>query len=260
MLFPLLLTLFVASVSARLAPAVLQHDDVLLFARDGSVHVMKNFDYQLLEAKAALHHRKAQQQQQSQSQPDQQLSAVNKRCDESTEYQVLTDTMFTDWDVAMSPVLGATGSTNASIAVTKGYTLANSFYVSALVSHLSYVSPTNRIFRQKGNNAVSRALLDALLGTDLDAGTTTWTTSDDQTFTFAVPPGQYGLVVSNPYARRVAGNMLSGCTDAPDVEAWSSTTYTSQSYTGMEWVSGPITMCNSSVYPVPYCIGEGSHM
>lgn len=40
------------------------------------------------------------------------------------------DTNFNDWDVPMSPVVGNIGSTGASVAVTKGYSVANSAYVS----------------------------------------------------------------------------------------------------------------------------------
>lgn len=40
------------------------------------------------------------------------------------------DTNFNDWDVPMSPVIGNIGSTGASVAVTKGYSVANSAYVS----------------------------------------------------------------------------------------------------------------------------------
>lgn len=41
----------------------------------------------------------------------------------------MKDTHFNDWDVAMSPVIGNIGSTGASVAVTKGYSVANSAYV-----------------------------------------------------------------------------------------------------------------------------------
>lgn len=107
---------------------------------------------------------------------------------------------------------------------------------------------------------ISRSFLEKLLGVDMPGkGTWTWTTSDDQTFTFQVPQGQYGLVVSNPYVRRVTGNYISGCVDSPSYEPWQTTTYSTQSYTNMEWVEGPIRLCNSTTYPVPYCVGSGTH-
>lgn len=76
---------------------------------------------------------------------------------------------------------------------------------------------------------------------------------------FSVPAGQWGVVVSNPYTRRLSGNVVSGCTDSPTTEEFSSDSYTSQSYGDLSWVTGPIRICNSSTYPVPYCVGTGTH-
>ena len=107
---------------------------------------------------------------------------------------------------------------------------------------------------------ISRSFLEKLLGVDMPGkGTWTWTTSDEQKFTFQVPQGQYGLVVSNPYVRRVTGNYISGCVDSPSYEPWQTTTYETQEYTNMQWVKGPIRLCNSTSYPVPYCVGSGTH-
>lgn len=88
---------------------------------------------------------------------------------------------------------------------------------------------------------------------------TTWTTTDTETFTFWVPPGEHGLVVSQPLVRRITGNYVSGCNDAPNYEPFTSDSYSSQTYNSMSWVRGPIILCNSTEYPVPFCNGEGSH-
>lgn len=214
----------------------LQYDDVIVAGRDGSIVVMKDYEYELQEARETLHRRKADL---VHIPPRKEAHTNQRRCDESIEYQVLSDTNFNDWDVAMSPVIGNIGSTGASVAVTKGYSVANSAY---------------------GNNAISRSFLEKLLGVDMPGkGTWTWTTSDEQKFTFQVPQGQYGLVVSNPYVRRVTGNYISGCVDSPSYEPWQTTTYSTQEYTNMQWVKGPIRLCNSTSYPVPYCIGSGTH-
>jgi len=89
--------------------------------------------------------------------------------------------------------------------------------------------------------------------------TTTWTTTDSETFTFWVPPGAHGLVVSQPYVRRVTGNLVTGCTDSPSYEPFTSDSYSSQTYNSMSWVKGPIILCNSTQYPVPFCNGQGVH-
>lgn len=89
--------------------------------------------------------------------------------------------------------------------------------------------------------------------------TEAWATTDTQTFSFTVPTGQYGVVVSNPYAHRLTGNVLSGCTDSPTSDAFTSDSFTSETYGSLSWVTGPIGMCNSSTYPIPYCVGTGAH-
>ncbi|KXH38347.1 hypothetical protein CSIM01_09692 [Colletotrichum simmondsii] len=71
--------------------------------------------------------------------------------------------------------------------------------------------------------------------------------------------GDYGLVVSQPNVRRVTGNIFSGCTDSPTVDAFTSDSYSDQSYGNLAWVKGVIRLCNSTTYPVPYCIGQGEH-
>ncbi|KAJ0118861.1 hypothetical protein J7T55_013117 [Diaporthe amygdali] len=221
---------------AKPTPTVLQYDDVIVAGKDGSVVVMKDYEYELKEARETLQRRKAD----AARSADQPESHVNhRRCDESVEYQVLSDTNFNDWDVPMSPVIGNIGSTGASVAVSKGYTVADSAY---------------------GNNIISRSFLEKLLGVEMPSGGTwTWTTKDDQTFTFQVPQGQYGLVVSNPYVRRVTGNYVSGCVDSPSYDPWQITTHTTQEYTNMQWVAGPIRLCNNTAYPIPYCVGTGTH-
>lgn len=111
---------------AKPAPTVLQHDDVLVLRSDGQPLVMKSWDYKIEEDKREVQRRKANK-----------LPRVaapspktDKRCEQSTEVQVLTDSYFNDWDVAMSPVISNTGSASALVAVSKGYSLTNTVTVS----------------------------------------------------------------------------------------------------------------------------------
>lgn len=104
------------------------------------------------------------------------------------------------------------------------------------------------------------ATLESILTVSMSIDTTeTWTTTDTLTYNFNVPNGQYGVVVSNPYTHRVAGNVLSGCTDSPASDGFTSDTFTTQQSNGLTWVKGPIHLCNSSSYPIPYCVGTGTH-
>lgn len=217
---------------------ILQHDDVLVL-RDGKAVVMKSWDYTLEEDKREVQRRKTDGAGAAAAARAAASGRVSGRgCEESTEVQVTTDTYFNNWDVAMSPVIGNTGSSAASVSVSSGYSVSDSISVTEGVS----------------------ATLEAVLTVSMSLTySETWTTSETTTFTFNVPSGQYGLVISNPFTHRVAGNVLSGCTDAPTSDAFSTDSFTSATYGSLSWVEGPITLCNSSTYPVPFCVGSGTH-
>lgn len=229
-------------------PRILSHDDVILPRADGGFDIMKDWEFEDLErrlereARAAIATENKRRTIAGETIPlgsftarDEQLQA--RACEESTELQVLTDGEFTDWDVAMSPVIGATGG-QALVMVTKGYQVANSLSITL-----------------KEDVSVPEVFTVSL---GIETGWT-WTSIDQQSFTFYINPGQYGVVVSNPWTRRVTGNLLSGCTDTPTVEPWVSDSRFNQTFGSLSWVSGPIKLCNSSSYPVPYCVGTGEH-
>lgn len=126
-----LLALVGLSQASPITSQTLEHDDVLVL-RDGKALVMKSWDYTLEEDKREVQRRKmgASVRDGPATKADRALEALKARgCDESTEVQVLTDTHFNDWDVAMSPVIGNTGSSVATIAVAEGYSIADSVSV-----------------------------------------------------------------------------------------------------------------------------------
>lgn len=226
-------------------PRILQYDDVILPRADGGYDIMKRWEWSDIERRMereardrAMEHKRAAVA--GDTIPAWANLGLGRRdCEQSSEVQVLSDTNFTDWDVAMSPVIGAQGG-QATVAVTKGYSVANSVTV-GVSSELTIVE------------AVFKASMK------MDYGTT-WTSTDSQTFTYWVTPGQYGVVVSNPYTRRIAGNVISGCTDSPTTSTFTADSRTSQTFGDLAWVSGPIYLCNSTTYPVPYCVGTGTHL
>lgn len=235
----------------QVAPRLLAHDDVVLPRADGGFDVMKDWEWETIERRLEREARTARAKRSadlSTNAPRTDEDVPNflagellgaRDCEESKELQVLEDSEFTDWDVAMSPVLGATGGT-ATVMVTKGYSVANAVTVS-VQEDLTFVP-------------------DALKVSLGISTTETWTTTDTQTFSFIVNQGEYGVVVSNPLTRRVAGNVLSGCTDSPEVATFSSDSRSSQTFAGdLSWVAGPIRLCNSTTYPVPFCVGDGEH-
>ncbi|KAG8163520.1 hypothetical protein KVR01_006817 [Diaporthe batatas] len=236
-----------AAAPAKQEPRMLSHDDVLLPRADGGYDVMKDWEWTDIERRMEKQARERAEEEKRAALAGETVPAgasvgyasnLERRCDETTEVQVLTDTTFTNWDVAMSPVIGATGG-QASVAVTKGYSIANSITVGGGAEY-----------------TVQKDIFSVSMKVDYSHS---WTTSDTQTFTYFVSPGQYGVVVSNPYTRRITGNFVSGCTDGPSYEPYTSDSYEDQNYSGMSWVAGPIRLCNSTSYPIPYCVGTGKH-
>lgn len=141
---PAVLLSFLGAVQALVAPRILQFDDVIVPNDDGSYSVMKDFEYGIQKSKREMLNKRA-----IHSPPTApSVAALDKRCDESTEVQVLTDTNFNNWDVAMSPVIANTGSNTATVAVTKGYSISNSLAVSipySCITTQSRTPPTNNL-------------------------------------------------------------------------------------------------------------------
>ncbi|KAI1090062.1 hypothetical protein F5B19DRAFT_464913 [Rostrohypoxylon terebratum] len=226
----------VSAASAAPRPQQLNFDDVVILAEDGSYSIVKEAEYANIMARNNLQPASAVDLATRSPTP---LSKNQRRCGNSDEVQVTSDTKFLNWDVAMSPVVSAQGG-GASVTLSSGYSLSNSVSVSA-------------------TEGVS---IESILSFSLSVSySETWTSSETQAFQYSVPDGQFGVVVSQPLVRRVQGNFLSGCVDAPDKKIpFTSDTYTSQTYSGsLNWVQGVIRLCNSTTYPIPYCIGEGSH-
>ncbi|KAF4809890.1 hypothetical protein CGCSCA5_v011086 [Colletotrichum siamense] len=213
-------------------PVALNYDDVVVVGEDDSYTVMKDYEYEAIKARDLQIAPRAR----VASAPEPSLK--RRGCEESTEFQILTDDTFLNWDVPMSPVVNSVGN-DVAVSVDKGYSLANSVGVTA---GLSYTIPK------------------IALGVSLSVSyTKTWTSTESQNLRFTVPEGQFGLVVSQPQVRRITGNIIEGCTDSPNYTPFTSDTYTDQSYGNLNWVKGVIRLCNSTTYPVPFCIGEGSH-
>ncbi|RYP68600.1 hypothetical protein DL771_006572 [Monosporascus sp. 5C6A] len=221
------------------AGTVLKPDDVVIVGADNSVRIMKDYEYDQLDSatKSAKSHA---------TMPESDVVAARdvlrqsrpRGCQESDEIQVLSDETFLNWDTPVSPVVSAAGG-KSTVSLTKGYSITNSLSVGV---------------------GASAGLIKDILSLSFTVDySQSWTTDSSQSFTFEVPDGQFGLVVTQAKTRRLTGNYLSGCTDNWEKTSFMSDTYTSQSYGNMEWVQGVIRLCNSTSYPVPYCIGDGSH-
>ncbi|RGP69513.1 hypothetical protein FSPOR_4617 [Fusarium sporotrichioides] len=224
----ILALLSIASVSqAAAAPKILSSDDIIVLKTDGTSQIMKAADLEALETAPAV---------KNLSTPAK--KAIQRRdCKDSTEIQVLSDKEFVNWDVAMSPVISSLGGSKATVSVTNGYTITNSLKVGT-----SFSIPVMDI-------------LTASLSIDY---TETWSSSQQQSLSFTVPEGEHGIIVSQPYVRRVEGNVIDGCTGETK-EGFVSDSYESQTYGDLQWVKGIIRLCSSKTYPIPFCNGEGEH-
>ncbi|RGP79289.1 hypothetical protein FLONG3_2593 [Fusarium longipes] len=224
----ILTLLSIASVTqAAAAPKILAPDDIIVLKTDGTSQIMKAAELEALETAPAI----------KTATPDK--NAIQRRdCKSSTEIQVLSDKEFVNWDVAMSPVISSLGGSKATVSVTNGYTIGNSVKVGASVSI-----------------PVIKDILTASMSVDY---TETWSSSQQQSLSFTVPEGQHGIIVSQPYVRRIQGNVIDGCTGEAK-EEFVSDSYESQTYGDLQWVKGIIRLCSSETYPIPFCNGEGEH-
>lgn len=207
---------------------ILSSDDVIVLKTDGTSQIMKAADLERLETAPAIETRNIAKK-----------GLQRRGCEKSTEIQVLSEKEFLNWDVAMSPIISSLGGAKATVSVTDGFTVANSLKVGV---------------------GFSIPLITDILTSSLSIDyTETWTSSQQQSLSFVVPDEHHGIIVSQPYVRRVQGRVIDGCTDEPDKSEFISDSYESQSYGDLQWVKGIIRLCSSKTYPIPYCNGEGSH-
>ncbi|KAF6816912.1 hypothetical protein CMUS01_12182 [Colletotrichum musicola] len=230
--FVAVLGMAAAVAAAPPRPRMLAADDVILLRTDGTSQVMKAADYDALETASAApvsinsyNHTST-------------AGVFRRGCAESTEVQVTSEDEFLNWDVAISPVVSSQGNTQATASVSNGYEISNSLSIGHEISI--------------GGDSV----IGVSLSLDLDMS---WSTSQENSLDFEVPDGKFGVIVSQPYVRRVQGNLLTGCTDSPTKTSFMADTYESQSYGNLAWVKGVIRLCSSDTYPIPFCIGEGQH-
>lgn len=123
---PIALLSLLGAAQALAPPKILSPDDVIVPNDDGSYSIMKDYEYGIQKSKREMLNKRSKH---SPPTTPSDVGALERRCDETTEVQVLTDTNFNNWDVAMSPVISNTGSSMATIAVTKGYSISNSVSV-----------------------------------------------------------------------------------------------------------------------------------
>ncbi|GKT51423.1 uncharacterized protein ColSpa_11604 [Colletotrichum spaethianum] len=214
-------------------PRILAADDIVLLNHDGTSRIMKAADYEALEIAAAVRN--------SFDSHDNITSTpgiVRRGCEKSNEVQVMSDESFLNSDVAISPIASSLGNVTTTLRVSNGFKVANHLKIGSQITF--------------GGDSIVKVSL----GMNLDIE---WSTSQENSLKYEVPANMYGVIVSQPYVRRMQGHLLSGCTDSPAKTPFTADTYESQSYGSLSWVKGVIRLCSSETYPIPYCVGQGQH-
>ncbi|GJC81575.1 hypothetical protein ColLi_04413 [Colletotrichum liriopes] len=225
------------SLLSSISSVDLGHDDVILYGVDGQYKVIKDAEFQNLTSAGVLTY--GGNNQVANRNAFGSPAAIEARdCDGSNaEFEITSKADFLDWDVQISPVIGAQQAP-VTIAVARGYSVANSVTVGETAG-------------------ISAEGISVGLNIDYQQ---TWTTTDTTTITYTVPTGQYGVIVSQPWTHRINGNVYTSCTTGGGAKStFMGSSHTSQTYGSMNWVTGVFRLCASKGYPVPYCNGQGSH-
>ncbi|KAH7306150.1 hypothetical protein BKA65DRAFT_559994 [Rhexocercosporidium sp. MPI-PUGE-AT-0058] len=227
-------------VSAAVVPRVLSPDEVIVYG-GGRVEIMNKTAYAALQTgvttSAPAPIQPPLSDDSSSTNTASSSPALHKRCDEITVFTPNPVQTFLGWDVLMSSVIHATGTT-ATVAVTEGYSIANTVTVTAGLSA-----------------AIPQTFLTASFGISYAE---TWTSTYSASYTFGVPEGKYGAVVSNPSTTRHSGYVDTGCVGSATRAYYQGDSYTSKASGGLSWVDGTISLCTGDEFPLKRCLGEGT--
>ncbi|KAG4440089.1 hypothetical protein IFR05_004432 [Cadophora sp. M221] len=228
-------------VSAAAVPKrTLSPDEIIVYG-SGRVEIMNKSDYAALQsdtmigAPAPIHPSLLEGYKPANTSSS--APSLHKRCDEITVFTPSPVQTFLGWDVLMSSVIHATGTT-ATVAVTEGYSIANTVTVTAGLSA-----------------AIPQTFLTASFGISYAE---TWTSTYSASYTFGVPDGKYGAIVSNPYTTRHSGFVDTGCVGSATRAYYQGDSYTSKASGGLSWVDGTISLCTGDEFPLKKCLGEGT--
>jgi len=232
---------------ATLPRRMLTEDDIILYGKDGRVEVMKRADYSIIAASDSPFYNadnappanatiyKATSPTTSVELPSRALGA---RCSTETVFTLDPVQTFLNWDVLMSQVVKA-NTEGTSVSVTEGFQIDNSISVS---------------------ESATLSTVDQFLSTTFSISyTETWSSSYAAAYTFSIPTGKYGAVVSNPSTTRHSGYVDIGCiAEGATRSTFQADSYTSKSYDSLAWVDGVIQLCTGDTFPLPRCTGGGT--
>lgn len=226
--------------AAAIQPRTLTENDIVVWGANGRVEVMSKTSYALLTSNFNLTSPPPTSINATTPTSNYTLSSrtVSSRCSKETIFTLDTPTTFLNWDVPMSSVLKGNGD-NTLVAVTAGYTISNSISV--------------------GESTALTPIKDFLTITLSIDYTESWSSTRSDSYTFKIPDGKYGAVVSNPKTTRNSGRVDIGCVaEATETTYFMADSYSSKAYGGLSWVEGIITLCTGDTYPLPMCVGDGT--
>ncbi|EPQ61701.1 BgtASP-20389 [Blumeria graminis f. sp. tritici] len=163
---------------------------------------------------------------------------ITSRCSKETVWALNPAHTFVGWDVLMSSVVKAPPNNSISINVEEGHWITSKLSASS--------STTTKL--------IEKFLADAF-STSSDGS---WSTSYSTTFSFEVPAGKYGAIVSNPLTTVHEGHVDVGCIGQAERTEFVSHTYQSRDYFNLKWVEGVIGLCVGDTLPLARCYGPGS--
>lgn len=163
---------------------------------------------------------------------------IEKRCAKETVWKLATPETYLGWDVPMSGVIRAPAHTDASVNIVSGYWIGNSLSVSS---------------------SSAFELVEKFLSTTLGISySKSLTTTYSAGYTFSIPAGKYGAIVTNPLLTRHSGTVDIGCVGNSKRVEFTGESFQSKSYSSMKWVEGIIGLCLGDSYPLQRCLGNGT--
>ncbi|KAJ8113009.1 hypothetical protein OPT61_g4757 [Boeremia exigua] len=230
-----------ALVAAAPAPIAVGVDDVILYGKDGQYTVMKRDD--LEEIKKLRESGIAPPKPGYLDDTLVTLSPNDTEKPEGTLNKRATSIIipnphsrFLGWDVLTSQVVKGAPTT---ISISTGYSITNSISVS-----------------QGAQFTLIEDFLTASVSIDYS---TSWQTSQTQSFSAAVPEGKYGAFVTNAWTNRESGNVWEGTIGGEgSLSYYQADSFESRTYGDLSWVDGVISLCTGDEFPLKRCVGEGT--
>lgn len=213
-------------------------EDLIVTGRDGRTEVISRKEYMAYIksvpiATATQHYNNFTTSEDRESSP-----TIEKRCQRQTVFTLNSVETFLNWDVAMSPVVLAPPDGTASVNIDKGHYIGEKLSVSV----------------GAGVDIVKK-FLHSVFSINYDKS---WMTDSSIKYSFKIPPGKFGAVVSNPLTTRHSGWVDVGCVGNTERIKFSGDSYQSMVFMQMAWVEGVIGLCIGDTFPLKRCLGNGT--